>query len=70
MKSVSECRKKGYVLKNGWKQDFLLLNLNNMAWCLCDECDYSKECKYYRKVVVCPYMVKEENNNINTKENG
>ena len=47
----------------------LILNLNNMAWCLCDECDYRKECKYYRKVVVCPYMVKEENNNINTKEN-
>ena len=44
--------------------------MNNMAWCLCDECDYRKECKYYRKVVVCPYMVKEENNNINTKENG
>lgn len=41
-----------------------------MAWCLCDECDYSKEYKYYRKVVVCPYMVEEENNNINTKENG
>lgn len=45
------------------------INLNNMAWCLCDECDYRKECKYYRKVVVCPYMVKEENNK-NTKENG
>lgn len=31
-----------------------------MAWCLCDECEYRKECKYYRKVVVCPYMLKEE----------
>lgn len=40
-----------------------------MVWCLCDECDYRKECKYYRKVVACPYMVKEENYNIKTKEN-
>lgn len=39
-----------------------------MAWCLCDECEYRKECKYYRKVVACPYMVEEENNNINTKK--
>lgn len=30
----------------------------------------ARNAKYYRKVVVCPYMVKEENNNINTKENG
>lgn len=32
-------RKKDYVLKNGRKQDFLLLNLINMAWCFCDECE-------------------------------
>lgn len=41
-----------------------------MVWCLCDKCEYRKECKYYRKVVVCPYMIEDENNNINTKENG
>lgn len=31
-----------------------------MAYCLCDFCDYKDKCKYYRKVVVCPYMKKEE----------
>lgn len=28
--------------------------------CLCDFCDYKDECKYYRKVVVCPYLKEEE----------
>ena len=31
-----------------------------MAYCLCDFCDYKDECKYYRKVVACHYMKKEE----------
>lgn len=31
-----------------------------MAWCFCDICDYKDKCKYYRKVVVCPYIKKEE----------
>ena len=29
-------------------------------YCFCDFCDYMDECKYYRKVVVCPYMKEEE----------
>lgn len=28
--------------------------------CFCDICDYKDKCKYYRKVVVCPYIKKEE----------
>lgn len=32
----------------------------SMAYCLCDFCDYKDKCKYYRKVVVCPYMKTEE----------
>ena len=35
-----------------------------MMYCLCDNCDYKDECKFYRKMVVCPYMKqknKEEN---------
>ena len=39
-------------------------------WCFCDICDYKNRCKYYRKVVVCPYMDEESNINIKTKENG
>lgn len=31
-----------------------------MAYCFCDICDYKDECKYYRKVVVCPYIKTEE----------
>lgn len=31
-----------------------------MAWCFCDFCDYKDECKYYRKVVACPYMKEED----------
>ena len=31
-----------------------------MAYCFCDDCDYKDEGKYYRKVVVCPYMKTEE----------
>ena len=31
-----------------------------MAWCFYDFCDYKDECKYYRKVVACPYIKKEE----------
>ena len=31
-----------------------------MAYCLCDFCDYKDKCKYYRKVVVCPYIKEEE----------
>lgn len=31
-----------------------------MAYCLCDFCDYKDKCKYYRKVVVCPYLKEEE----------
>ena len=38
----------------------LILNLNKMAWCFYDFCDYKDECKYYRKVVACPYIKKEE----------
>lgn len=34
--------------------------MNNMAWCFCDICDYKDKCKYYRKVVVCPYLKLEE----------
>lgn len=29
-------------------------------YCFCDECDYKDECKYYRKVVACPYLKEEE----------
>lgn len=29
-------------------------------WCFCDICDYKDKCKYYRKVVVCPYMDEEK----------
>lgn len=38
-------------------------------WCFCDICDYKDKCKYYRKVVVCPYLDEERNINIKTKEN-
>lgn len=31
-----------------------------MAYCLCDFCDYKDKCKYYRKVVACPYMKTED----------
>ena len=31
-----------------------------MVYCFCDICDYKDECKYYRKVVVCPYIKTEE----------
>ena len=31
-----------------------------MAYCFCDFCDYKDECKYYRNVVVCPYLKEEE----------
>lgn len=31
-----------------------------MAYCFCDICDYKDECKYYRKVVACPYMKEED----------
>ena len=31
-----------------------------MAWCFSDICDYKDKCKYYRKVVVCPYLKEEE----------
>lgn len=31
-----------------------------MAWCFYDFCDYKDECKFYRKVVVCPYMKEED----------
>ena len=31
-----------------------------MAYCFCDFCDYKVECKYYREVVVCPYLKEEE----------
>ena len=31
-----------------------------MAYRFCDDCDYKDECKYYRKVVVCPYIKIEE----------
>ena len=30
-----------------------------MAWCFCDFCDYKDKCKFYRKVVVCPYLNEE-----------
>ena len=29
-----------------------------MAWCYCDECKYKTDCKYYRKVITCPYLEK------------
>lgn len=29
-------------------------------YCFCDICEYKDKCKYYRKVVVCPYMKTEE----------
>lgn len=31
-----------------------------MAYCLSDFCDYKDKCKYYRKVVVCPYIKTEK----------
>lgn len=33
-------------------------------YCLCDFCDYKDKCKYYRKVVVCPYLKEEDYNGI------
>lgn len=29
-------------------------------YCFCDICEHKDKCKYYRKVVVCPYMKTEE----------
>ena len=29
-------------------------------YCFCNICEYKDKCKYYRKVVVCPYMKTEE----------
>lgn len=29
-------------------------------YCFCDICEYKDKCKYYRKVVVCPYMKTEK----------
>lgn len=31
-----------------------------MAWCYCDECKYKTDCKYYRKVITCPYLEKTQ----------
>lgn len=31
-----------------------------MAYCFCDIFDYKDKCKYYRKVVACHYIKKEE----------
>lgn len=27
-----------------------------MAYCYCDECKFKNDCKYYRKVIICPYL--------------
>ena len=29
-------------------------------YCFCDICEYKDKCKYYRKVVVCPYLKEEK----------
>lgn len=31
-----------------------------IMYCFCDICEYKDKCKYYRKVVVCPYMKTEK----------
>lgn len=27
-----------------------------MAWCYCDECEFKNDCRYFRQVIICPYV--------------